>query len=199
MATTSPLLGLGSTAGIQPASVVATKGPLLNFNLCLFVGDTYIFKTNAPTVLQPEYINAKLIIKADYKVASQYANIQNLQNQVYPILLGLPNGPTLYPSSLDAYEYYVFKMPSGIIVVMQSGWIDNTSVRLVTGMSVNVNINNLSSYSDVSKILNALATMGYNQITSNVTEYLQSTGTCTMAASGSTSQLYGTGGSIIIP
>jgi hypothetical protein len=147
---------------------MATNQLLINYNLPLNVGNSYTFNTIAPAILQGTYINAKLIAKGDYTVATSYANVNTLHNAIYPILINGATNLSIYPNDPQAYEYYVFKLPSNIYVVLQSSWIVAASIQLVESLSLNITVNQLTSYSDVTRILNAIATLGYTNITSNV-------------------------------
>jgi hypothetical protein len=147
---------------------------LINYNLQLNVGNSYNFSTIAPAILQGSYTNAKLIAKGDYTIASSYANIYTLHNAIYPILINQSGGTNIYPNDPQAYEYYVFKLPSNIYVVLQSSWIIAASISIVESLSLNITVNELTAYSDVVRILNAIATLGYTNITSNVISAINS-------------------------
>ena len=154
---------------------MASNQVLINYNLPLNVGNSYTFSTIAPAILQGTYINAKLIAKGDYTVASSYANVYTLHNAIYPILINQATGTSIYPNNRQAYEYYVFKLPSNIYIVLQSSWIVSASIQLVESLSLTITVNGLNSYSDVTRILNAIATLGYTNLTSKVTSALNNT------------------------
>ncbi len=158
---------------------------LLTYNLDFSVGAVYNFNTIAPAILQASYQNAKLIAKGDYDLAISYANINALQANIYPILINQPNGTSTYPNNPKAYEYYIFKLPSNIIIALQSSWIVPGSVVEVVGISLTITVNGLNSYNDSTKILNAIAMLGYTNISSNITTYVpttSSTGTPTTSS-----------------
>lgn len=163
---------------------------LLTYSLSFSVGAVYNFNTIAPAILQASYQNAKLIAKGDYDLAISYANINALQANIYPILINQTNGTSSYPNDPKAYEYYIFKLPSNIIVALQSSWIIPGSVEEVVGISLTVTINGLNSYNDSTKILNAIALLGYTNISSNITTYvpsLSSSGTPTTSTTSASS------------
>lgn len=155
---------------------------LINYSLPLNVGNSYTFSTIAPAILQGSYVNAKLIAKGDYTVANQYANIFTLHQAIYPILINKNSGVSIYPNDPTAYEYYIFKLPSNIYVALQSSWIIGSSITQIQSLSLSITVNNLNSYSDVTRILNAIATLGYNSLTSSVISALNSTTSPTSGA-----------------
>lgn len=146
----------------------------LNYNLPLSVGNSYTFNTIAPAIISGKYLNAKLIGKVNYSVAMSYANIFTLHQAIYPILINQQNGTSIYPNDPEAYEYYLFKLPSNIYVVLQSSWIVAASIEQVQSLTLSITINTLQNYSDVTRILNAIATLGYTDISSNVASSLNS-------------------------
>jgi hypothetical protein len=150
---------------------MATIGPLLNYNLALTIGDIYNLNSIAPGILQATYSNAKLTAKGDYDLAIKFTNVNSLHAAIYPILINTPNGTSIYPNNPKAYEYYIFKLPSNITIALQSSWIVANSVQLVTGLGLSINVNNLGSYSDVTRILNAIYALGYTSIDSNIVNY----------------------------
>ncbi len=159
---------------------------LLNYSLNLEVGNTYTFNTIAPAILQATYTNAVLIAKGNYTLATSYSNVNALHINIYPVLINQPNGTSIYPNNPQAYEYYVFQLPSNLIVVLQSSWIIGNSIQLVTGLTLTINVNNLGGYSDVTRILNAISTLGYTNINSNVTNYVSSASSATTTTTSST-------------
>lgn len=159
----------------MPSSLFNSSNPLLlNYNLPMSIGNSYTFNTIAPAILQSTYIDAELVARGDYNVAVQYGNIFNLHQAIYPILISNENGDTIYPNDAQAYEYFIFKLPSNIYVALQSSWIIATSIKEIQSLSLNVTVNSLTSYTDVTRILNAIATLGYVDITSNVSSNISS-------------------------
>ncbi len=164
---------------------------LLNFNLDLQVGNIYTFNTIAPAILQATYSDAKLIAKGDYDLAISYANINALHSNIYPLLINTPSGTSIYPNDPKAYEYYIFKLPSNLKIALQSAWIVADTIQLVTGLYLTVTVNNLGSYNDVTRILNAIALLGYTNISSAVNNAVAptspATGTTSTTSTSSTS------------
>ena len=150
---------------------------LLNYSLALDIGNVYTFNTIAPGILQAQYINAKLTAKGDYDLAVKFSNIVPLHNAIYPLLLNTPNGSSIYPNNPKAYEYYIFKLTSNITIALQSSWIVANSIELITGLGLNINVYDLGGYSDVTRILNAIYTLGYTNVDSNVVNYSPTTST----------------------
>lgn len=153
----------------MPSSLLSSPSSLLlNYSLPLNIGNSYTFNTIAPAILQSTYIDAELVARGDYNVAQQYGNIFNLHQAIYPILISNEGGESIYPNNAEAYEYFIFKLPSNIFVALQSSWIIANSIQEIQSLSLNLTVNSLQSYTDVTRILNAIATLGYTDISSSV-------------------------------
>lgn len=148
---------------------------LLNYNLPFNIGNSYTFNTIAPAILQATYIDAELVARGDYNVATQYGNIFNLHQAIYPTLINQENGQNIYPNDAQAYEYFIFKLPSNIFVALQSSWIVANSIEEIQSLSLSMTVNGLASYTDVTRILNAVATLGFTDISSNVSANISTT------------------------
>jgi hypothetical protein len=127
----------------------------------LVVGNIYNFNTIAPGILNLTYTNVKLTGSVSYDVAIKYVNINALHASIYPLL-----GPS-FPNDPAAYTYYLFKVQSGDTICLAADWIDGSTVVVVQSLTLNITITSLPDLADITKILNAIKSLGYTDVTSN--------------------------------
>ncbi len=133
--------------------------PYLGMNL----SSIYNFTTIAPGILQLVYTNAKLVSISAYEIAIKTKVVNGLWASIYPYMSN--DGVNQYPNDPTAYNYYTFKQESGEIVVLAEPWINASSIKLVSSLSLTISMNGLPDNSDISNIVSILKSSGYVDFT----------------------------------
>lgn len=124
----------------------------------LKTGSLFNFSTINAAILGGSYEKAKVLGSVDYSLALGLdPNIDTRQASLIPFL------PTNTPIRHTGYSYYIFQLQTGERVVLASEWINETSVKEATELSVSVEIIGATD-SDFKSIKAALSRAGFNSV-----------------------------------
>ncbi|MCI4437749.1 MAG: hypothetical protein JHC33_13165 [Ignisphaera sp.] len=125
------------------------------------INNTYSFFTLSPTILGTQYTNmaVKAILNADEAI--KYRDIVTLHEKMKVAVSGLPN-------SVKDCTFYLLENTSGDRIVLANEYIDQSTVTLVTSVTINISVFN-SLTTDVAILRARLQELGYTNfsITTN--------------------------------
>ena len=120
------------------------------------IDGVYTFNTLAPAILGASFNNVTVLAILNYKVASNYINIEANHVNIYPYLpVGTVNDP-------KTYQYILIRTQTGEETVLALPWINTDTVEQINNQVVTVTVNN-ATVADTVKIRDSLILLGYSE------------------------------------
>ncbi len=125
----------------------------------------YSFEVYPVPVLGNSFFGVTVLISSmtEEVARAQGFNTAEMHAQVYPFIpaeVGCPDDPA-------AYEYALIKTQTGAKAFIGLPWIKESSLQLITSQQLRMVVDSVNA-EDVQKIRNAMAQMGFNNVTYSV-------------------------------
>lgn len=117
---------------------------------------TYNFSTRAPAILGAAFKEALVLGILDYTTALNYISPETSNINIFPYL------PPGTPSDPKKYTYILFKGQSGNKTVLALEWIDESTVVVVTQVTISITVFE-ASVDDVSHIRDSLTLLNLSK------------------------------------
>lgn len=125
----------------------------------------YSFEVYPVPILGSSFFGVTVLVGSmtEEVARAQGFNTAEMHAQVYPFIpaeVGCPDDPS-------AYDYALIKTQTGEKAILGIPWIKESSIQLITSQQLRMVVDSVST-EDIQKIRNAMASMGFNNVTYSV-------------------------------